>query len=226
MTMTMHHLSAEEITAYLDGECTQAELQAASSHLETCTECRQVADDQQFVKTLMGSLNEVELPRSFALTSDMVQEPSPLASPGESTSTSTAGGNLIRFEPVTRLLSIAAVLAFLVLGGAQLAGVGEQSDSTSNQAIELSETDSADGALQEQEPALARGEVREQGESAAANAAPLTSESARVDTQSQASDNGLTLLELTTIGVGLVALASIASWILIHYRAGATSNNS
>lgn len=224
--MTMHHLSSEEIAAYLDGECTQAEFQAAARHMESCADCRQAAGDQRFMKTLLGSLGEVDVPRSFAITSDMIQEQSPLASPGGSEAPATTGNNLIRFEPVTRLLSIAAVLAFLVLGGAQLAGIGEQSDSVNNQAIELGETDSADSALQEQEPALARGEVREQGESAAANAAPLTSESARVDIQSQATDNGLTLLELTTIGVGLVALASIAGWILIHYRAGNTSKNS
>lgn len=224
--MTMHHLSSEEIAAYLDGECTDAEHRVASAHLESCAECRRIADDQQYVKTLMGSLGEAELPRSFALTPEMVEPEPVLASPGGSASSSTSGSNLIRFEPFAKFLSIAAVLAFLVLGGAQLAGIGDQSDTASDQAIELGETELADGALQEQEPALARGEVREQGESAAANAAPLTSESARVDIQSQATDNGLTLLELTTIGVGLVALASIAGWILIHYRAGNTSKNS
>lgn len=222
--MTMHHLSPEKIAAYLDGECTDDESQAAVTHLESCDNCRKLADNQQFTKSLMGSLGEATLPRSFTLTSDMVDAPSPLNSPGSEGMAPAAGGNIVRFEPFARLLSIAAVLAFLVMGGAQIAGVGDSTDTSPNQLIEQSETNSTNDALQEEEPALARGEVREQGESAAANATPLRTETASVDIQSQAS--GLTLLELTTIGVGVVALAAIASWILIHYRAGATSVNS
>lgn len=223
--MTMHHLSIEDISAYLDGECTETEHLAAHAHLEACGDCRALADDQQFVMSLLGSLEEPKLPRSFTLTPEMVAKPAPLGGQGGETVTSTAGSNLVRFEPIARLLSIAAVLVFLVLGGAQLAGLGGESDSNTDQAFELSETNPRDEALQNQEPALARGEVREQGESAAANAAPLTTENARVDMQSQASDSGLTLLEITTIGVGIVALAAIASWILIHYRAGASGKN-
>lgn len=224
--MTMHHLSAEDITAYLDGECSDAERREAESHLDTCDDCRRIADDQQFIKTLMGSLAEPELPRSFVLPADESSEAAPLASPGAGLQSSPSSGNLIRFAPLAKFMSIAAVIALLVLGGAQIAGIGEQSDSHNDQTLELAETDAPVNASQEQEPALARGEVREQGESAAANAVPLTTDLASVDTQTQASDNGLTLIEITTIGVGIVALASIASWILIHYRAGQSSNNS
>lgn len=219
----MHHLSSEDVAAYLDGECTESERVNAASHLETCQQCRQELEQQQFTKSLLGSLGEVEVPRSFAISPEMVDSPAPIASPGTETP-AKGGSNLIRFEPITRLLSVAAVLAFLVLGGAQLAGFDGESNSN-NQTHELSETDSTGDALQEQEPALARGELREQGESAAANAAPLGSE-VNVDTQTQATESGLTLLELTTIGVGLVALASIAAWILIHYRAGETGRTS
>lgn len=223
--MTMHHLSSEEIAAYLDDECTDAERRVAHSHLATCEHCRQIADDQQFVKTLMRSLNSAEPPRSFALSADMVDTPTTLTSPGAETVASTRGSNIVRFEPFTKFLSIAAMLAFLILGGAQLAGIGESTDSNVNQAIELGETESSNEALHEQEPVLSRGQVREQGESAAANVAPLMSENARVDIQTQANDSGLTPLEITTIGVGIVALAAIASWILIHYRAGESGKN-
>lgn len=221
----MHHLSSEDIAAYLDGECSETERLNAVNHLESCAQCQQALDDQQFMKTIMGSLGEVDVPRSFAISPEMVNGPTPIASPGSDAPAPTTGSNIIRFEPFTRLLSVAAVLAFLVLGGAQLAGFGDESDSNNNQAIELTETDSANHALEEQEPALARGELREQGESAAANASPLSPE-VNVDTQTQVTDSGLTLLELTTIGVGLVALASIAAWILIHYRAGGAGRNS
>lgn len=224
--MTMHHLSPEDISAFLDGECTEAEYRAAQSHLESCADCRKLADDQQFIKSLMGSLEQPVLPRSFAITPELVTTPAPLSSPSSEPTAMPSAGTLIRFEPFARLLSIAAVVAFLILGGAQLAGVGDQSDSGDNQSIELTETDAVNGALEEQEPELARGEVREQGESAAANAAPLNSNNANVDTQTRATENGLTPIEITTIGVGIVALASIAGWILIHYRAGATSTKS
>lgn len=223
----MHHLSAEDISAFLDGECTETEFRKAQSHLESCADCRKLADDQQFIRTLMGSLEEPELPRSFAITADMVAQPTPLSSPDSDPAPApSSGGNLVRFEPFAKILSIAAVVAFLVLGGAQMAGIGEPTDTLNNQSIELSETDSNNSALEEQEPELARGEVREQGESAAANAAPLNTNNANVDTQTQASNNGLTLIELTTIGVGIVALASIAAWILIHYRAGESGRSS
>lgn len=222
----MHHLSAEEISAFLDGECSETEFRTAQIHLDACADCRKIMDDQQFIKTLMSSLEEPDLPRSFAITADMVSTPTPLSSPGSESASPASGGTLIRFEPFAKFLSIAAVLAFLVLGGAQLAGVGDQTESNNQQSTELSETDSAVGALEEQEPVLARGEVREQGESAAANASPLNTTNANVDTQAQATNNGLTPIEITTIGVGIVALASIAGWILIHYRAGNSSANS
>lgn len=223
--MTMHHLSTEDISAFLDGECTETEFRTAQTHLESCADCQQLLDDQQFIRTLMGSLGEPALPRSFALTPEMATNASPLSDPSTKPSTSAPGGTLVRFEPFAKLLSIAAVIAFLVLGGAQMAGIGTESDSDDNQSIGLSETDTANSALEEQEPALARGEVREQGESAAANAMPLNTTNANVDTQTQATDNGLTPIEITTIAVGIVALASIAGWILIHYRAGETSTN-
>ena len=96
--------------------------------------------------------------------------------------------------------------------------IGDDSDSSSNIALN-SETDTPASALQEEEPAVARGELREQGDAAATGAGMLSSQPARVDTPTQV-DNDLTLLELTTVGIGVVALIAIASWILIHYRAG------
>lgn len=220
--MTLHHLSAEEIAAYLDGQCADSEYRHASNHLAACAECRLVADDQQFIKTIMGSLAEPNLPRSFMLPADTATV-APLTSPASPQTSRPAGGSITRFEPVARFLSIAAVIALLVLGGAQIAGVGESDNQDLNN-IALSETETSDSALNEQEPALARGEVREQGESAAIGAGPLNATTALVDTPAQATDNGLTPFEITTIGVGIVALASIASWILIHYRAGEPAN--
>lgn len=227
--MPLHHLSAEEIAAYLDGECTETEFRNAQAHMDACEECRATADDQRFIKSLMGSLEEPDLPRSFTISEEMVNDSGPLSSPHPESSPAAGGGSgsgLIRFEPFARIISIAAVLAFLVLGGAHLAGIGNETEPGNDQPVAVSETESSTSALEEQEPELARGEVREQGESAAANISPLHTESASVETQAQATDNGLTRIEITTIGVGVVALASIAAWILIHFRAGQPGNNS
>lgn len=222
--MTTHHLTAEDITAYLDGESTDVEYRHVSHHLESCADCRKMADDQQFIKNILGSFEEPELPRSFKLPAELGKI-TPISSPQSPAKAAPTGGSgITRFEPVARLLSIAAVLALLVLGGAQMVGVGDTDTNTNQNNITLDgETNPENSALNEQEPALSRGEVREQGESAAAGLGPVDTTHVLGDTATQAEDTGLTGIEITTIGVGVVALASIASWILIHYRAGESS---
>lgn len=210
----MQHLSAEEITTWVDGAGTDAERLHAHAHVEMCAKCRQSVDDERNLKAMLATLGEPMLPRSFVLADEQANRTAPLASP-----TLVPGTSIRRFEPILRVLSIAAVIALLVLGGAQLAGVGETDPGDSGNTTMLNETNAPANALEEQEPALARGQVREQGEAAAANAAPLQSQPAQVDTGTQVTDSGLTPLEITTIGVGALALASIAGWILIHYRA-------
>jgi anti-sigma factor RsiW len=219
--MTHQHLTHEEINAWLDGEGTTSELERVETHLATCAECAREAEDFRTVKNMLGALGEAELPRSFTLPAEFAQ-PAPLASPATRITSGNSGSNLRRFEPVARIISIAAVLAFLLLGGGQLAGwIGNDGDSSVNTRLQ-GETNAPASALQDTEPAPVRGELREQGDSAATGAGSLTTEVAHVDTQVQA-DSGLTPLEITTIGIGLVALAAIASWVLIHFRAGTTS---
>lgn len=223
--MMMKHLTHEELNAYLDGEATTSEQAYAENHLAECAECATELEGFNSVKTMFSSLGEAELPRSFALPADFGKV-SPLTSPATPAKPGGSGmGNLTRFEPVARILSIAAVLAFLVLGGGQITGLldGDSDNQTNNtELVGDSETNNESSALENSEPALERGELREQGESAATGAGSLTTNIAPVDTTEQA-DNGLTALEITTIGIGVVALAAIASWILLHYRAGSVS---
>lgn len=219
----MQHLRDDEITAYIDGECTDVEHRHVRDHIAHCADCRRKTDDQMQIKNLLGSLVEPEIPRAFTLPDSYGEISAPhvnteivrIASPGV--------GKITRLEPVLRFISIAAVIAFLVMGGAQLAGVGDAGSNSDSSQITLTETDSQSSALDSQETTIARGEVRAQGESAAAGAGPLTAQHPLGDTAAQASTS-LTLIEITTIGVGIVALTSIASWILIRYRAGVTSH--
>lgn len=198
--MTVDHITAEDIAAFLDGACNDDEHLRTQQHLDTCGACRKIAEDQQFVKVLLRSLLEPELPRSFTLTNAMIEREE---------SAPTAGGLLLRFEPILRLVSIAAVLVFLFLGSLQLAGIG---GSTTQ-----SETNVSQAALQDQEPVLARGELRSQGESAANGIQSLRAVTAQIDTEDRAIDNRLTSLEITTIGVGAVALFATAGWVLVRY---------
>ena len=215
--MTMQHLTEEQLSTYLDRECSEMERTEAAAHIALCEKCAHELHQMGVVKQAFALLNPAELPRSFVLPAGFAGV-APLVSPAAPVS-APSGSSIRRFEPVARLLSIAAVLAFLFLGSGQMAGwIGDDNDSSSNGAL-ISETDAPASALQEQEPAVARGELREQGDAAATGAGTLSSQPARVDTPTQV-DNDLTLLELTTVGIGVVALIAIASWILIHYRAG------
>lgn len=214
--MTLDHLSAEEITSFVDGE---SDDQHIADHLALCETCRMTADDERRIKSMLGSMPEPQLPRSFVLTPQMVPVAAPLTSPDVSPSAPRIAASSSKYEPVLRFLSIAAVLALLVLGGAQIAGIGVDEPNT-NSGTALTETEASDSALEEQDSTIARGEVRAQGESAAAGAGPISAQHVLGDTPAQATNSGLTLIELTTIGVGVVALASIAGWVLIRYRAG------
>lgn len=219
--MTQQHLTHEEINAWLDGESTASEVERVETHLATCGECTSAAEDFRAVKNMLGTLGEADLPRSFILPAEFAKT-APLASPAKPAALGSRGNNLRRFEPVARIISIAAVLAFLLLGGGQMAGwIGNDGGSDVDTALQ-NETDAPASALQDTEQAPARGELREQGDSASTGAQSLTTDVANVDTGTQA-DSGLTPLEITIIGIGLVALAAIASWVLIHFRAGSTS---
>ncbi|MCO5224611.1 MAG: zf-HC2 domain-containing protein [Thermomicrobiales bacterium] len=218
--MTVQHLTIEQLNAYLDGECGEAELPTISSHLDACATCQSEMDTLALIQNAYSGLGEVEVPRSFVLTPAAV---TPLASPGVVT---PLRSETRRWEKVARFVAIAAAIAFLALGAAQLTGlVGDSNNGPSSQIAMDSETNTDRAALQEQEPAqaLARGQVRESGESAAIGASALQAELARVDTPAQVENNGLTPLEITTVGIGIVALAAIAGWILIHYRADTVS---
>lgn len=218
--MTVQHLTIEHLNTYLDDECNETETSMISAHLEACAICQSELDDLALIQRAYHGLGEVDVPRSFTLTPAAV---TPLASRGVVTPMRPEIG---RWEKVARFVAIAAAIAFLALGAAQLTGLmGSSNNEPSSQIAIDSETNTDMAALQEQEPAsaLARGQVRESGESAAIGASALQAELARVDTPAQAESNGLTPLEITTVGIGIVALAAIAGWILIHYRADAVS---
>lgn len=219
MSMSTQHLTIDQLSAYLDGEIASAEMPAILAHLAACPACTEELDALTTIKNTYAALGEVDVPRSFALTPEMATPPAPL------TSLASPTPFPVRIEKIVRIVAIAAAVVFIALGGAQLGGLIGEENNTSNNVGLVSETDSSTSASQNQESAaLSRGEVRETGESAAAaESSAIEAELARVDTTAQVQDSGLTALELTTVSIGVVALAAIACWILLRYRAGAAS---
>ncbi len=75
------HLSAEDLSAYSDGELNAARLQSAAAHLASCDECTAALDGLREVSVLVSRLPEAEPSRSFVLTPAMAgsgqQRPQP-----------------------------------------------------------------------------------------------------------------------------------------------------
>lgn len=222
MTNTQH-LTPEQIHAWIDGELVGDEASFAREHLATCTPCTAEMESLRDTKAIFGMLRDVELPRSFVLPASMAKPAATLQS--VPTPAVAERASVRRYEPLMRLMSIAAVLAFLVLGGINFSGVLESDDSADLPApMQQSETNSTGGASENQETnGLRRGEVTEQGDAAVDDGGTLNIFNANVDTPAQTDSTGLTALDITTAAVGIVALTLIAGWILIHFRAGPAS---
>lgn len=212
------------MNAWIDGELDDATLVQITDHLDVCPECADQIGELLQTKAMLGSLDEAELPRSFAISPEMVKTasapalhvvpgPEPIAAPT----------SIRRFEPVVRLLSIAAVLAFLVLGGANLAGIGQDHQPSADLAGNAPTATISDStASQEQDSSqLRRGEVSDQGE-AASNTDQSLQRVGQQDTAQTVDSESLSGMEIAIITTAVLALALIATWIWIHFRAGAS----
>lgn len=211
MTDRPAHLADDLLNAWIDGAATPEEEALVSHHLASCELCKARADELRAVATLLGQLPEITPPRSFALTPDQAKKPTPIRE------RSTAS-NIVRLLPIVRALSVAAMLAVLILGATLV--VDPQDDSVTLDAttsMQSGETAGDSGSLGETNPASApqeRGEVVDQGQAASAH------DSTNASMQHQAApaaiettDAGLTGLETATIIVGVIALFLGATWM-------------
>src|SRR5215213_7379944 len=64
------HISGEDISAYVDEELSPAESARVAAHLQTCDDCRSLADDMRATQTLVRELPIVRAPREFTLGSE------------------------------------------------------------------------------------------------------------------------------------------------------------
>jgi anti-sigma factor RsiW len=121
------HLTTEELSALLDGQISEQEQAICDAHLETCKQCRLALADLRQTVSLLRTLPQPELPRSFVLPTsvsyiqerhgtDMQTSPAPSAPDtdpqerqGQRTRTST-------FRRSARILSLlVAVIGLFIL---------------------------------------------------------------------------------------------------------------
>lgn len=211
MTDRPAHLGDDLLNAWIDGAATPGEDALVSHHLASCELCRARADELRAVATMLGQLPEITPPRSFALTPEQAKKPTPIRE------RSTAS-NIIRLLPIVRTLSVAAMLAVLILGATLV--VNPQDDTVTLEAttsLPSGETAGDSGSLGETNPASApqeRGEVVDRGQAASAH----DSTNASLQQQSapaaiETTNAGLTGMETATIVVGVVALLLGATWM-------------
>jgi hypothetical protein len=87
------------LSAYVDGECSNREAARIESRLQAEPELRQALEELRATAGLLRSLPEVKLPRSFALTPEMV------------------GSRQERPYPVLRLATVLASIVFVAVVG-------------------------------------------------------------------------------------------------------------
>ena len=115
---SVRHLDAYALNAYLDDVVSSEERRQIDEHLATCEDCRQELAELGAVRDLLRDLPQYNPPRSFQIGAEHE---------GRNTAEPTT---ILRLLPIIRTLSVAAVLAFMVVGGVVFAGrVGFDDDS-------------------------------------------------------------------------------------------------
>lgn len=223
------HLGDDILNAWIDGIATDEERAIVNDHLATCETCAQRLDELQLVKTMLGDLGDATPPRSFRLTPEQAKKPTPIR-PQDSR---TGSEPIIRLLPIVRTLSVAAMLAVLILGGTlalrpDTDPIGDSTSSVSLGIMPTGETGASESSLEDEtvdQTTLGRGEVVDQGESASAH----DSTSNAISNQAQvapstSADGGLSGLGIATITAGVLALVLGIIWmgLSITIRNGAS----
>lgn len=211
MRDTPAHLADDLLNAWIDGVANANEQLIVEHHIASCETCQRRMAELHAIKAMLTELPDVAPPRSFALTPDQARKPTSIRE-------RTTASNIIRLLPIVRTLSVAAMLAVLILGGSLLL---TQDDATFFPGVtnEMQSGETAVGgeSLGEVNPAPAsqeRGEVVDQGEAASAH----ESTSSTLAREGQAvpiatTSAGLTGLEIATIVLGVASLLLGISWM-------------
>lgn len=211
MTDRPAHLADDILNAWIDGVATMEERAIVDHHLATCATCERRAGELRAIRTMISTLPEITPRRSFTLSPEQAQRPTPIRE-------RTTPSKIIRLLPIVRAMSVAAMIAVLVLG-ATLA-ISPRDDTVTldaTTAMAPGETRSDAGSFEETNPAPAsqeRGEVVDQGEAASAHdSTTATLERETPPVSIGTTDGGLTSLEIATIVLGVLAIVLGVSWM-------------
>jgi anti-sigma factor RsiW len=161
--LSKHARLRDQLSPYLDGALDPAERASLERHLSTCEACRAELDELRLTVAATRELPEVDAPRSFALTPQMLERRSGAAAP-----------SLPPLALGMRLASagVAVALAVVVIGDLSDGGAGRGGDGAAN--LEL-----ADESRTTME--FAAEAERDLEESEAVVPAPDTTDSAQAD---------------------------------------------
>ena len=155
-------IASEDLNAYIDGELSEEERATVeASVVANVAEQRELSELRGLV-SLLGGLPQYESPRSFALSPEHIRDARP-------------SSNVLRFLPVVRSLSIAAVVAIMVVTALVVYDRVDTTDDNNNAAIvDTSGTDTPVGASKDStgDSAPESSGLLDRGDSAASNAVP------------------------------------------------------
>src|SRR5215212_8007439 len=118
------HIAGEDISAYVDEELSPAETSRVYIHLQSCDDCRALADDMRATQTLMRTLPLVSAPREFTLGPEFDVTPS------RQPAYNAPKRSWFNFMPAVAMS--AAVLMLLVFADLSSLSLGGAGDSSSN----------------------------------------------------------------------------------------------
>lgn len=224
------HLSAEELSAFLDDELSDAARSRAESHLIGCEICRDELAEVRGVVSLLQSLPQYEPPHSFTLEAHHVA------------ASRSSAGSLSHVLPAVRTLSVAAVMGLFVVTSIAIFSWVSDRGHPLDEAVMSSETTAPPGASKKATGSSdgGSGGLIERGDTAASHSVPppapsvggtalaaarhdvarrsaspgaAAAEPAVTDTAAVADDGSSWLM--TGIGLGALAIVLVGLWLVI-----------
>lgn len=197
------HLSDDLLNAWIDQTTTPDETATVEDHCASCDICQARLQSLLAVKAMLAALPMATAPRSFRLTEEMARRPIPITD-----APSARPAAMVRFQPLVRMLSIASIIAVLVLAAVQASGVGQPAT--------VSETTAPTAASQ----AVDNSGLVAQGDAANVETGAANLQQDVAYQVSAPTGNGLSGITIGLIVAGAAALLLTATWIWMARQSG------
>lgn len=220
MTNRTEHLNDELLNTLVDGNATTAERTTIETHLATCQDCSARLTDLFAIRSILGDMDTVAPPRSFSLTAEQAKKPVPLR-PAETNEPDT----IVRMLPIMRTLSVAAILVFMVLGGALGKDMFIDDPASNDSAPSMQrETNPAPSTSedQNQDAEVAIDGITDQGDSASSGTGAMDPTATGTAQATDDAADGLSTLQIATLSTAVLALILTASWFWMSHQIGAS----